>query len=99
MQLAKTPKLPVLDHEPGFLLSDTVSGDKPADVFFGNWKLGMGLCVDVCIANSLELSSGHAGVYDGMAPLKKKVDLKRNKYEARCRERGYLFKPFVWWFL
>ena len=23
------------------------------------------------------------------------MDLKRKKYEAKCRDRGYLFKPFV----
>jgi len=84
VQLGKSAKLPVLDHEPGFLLSDSVSGEKPADVFFGNWKLSGNSVVVFALmfallTNSLELSSGH----DGMAPLKKKVDLKRKKYMKR----------------
>jgi hypothetical protein len=35
--LAKSGKMSVLDREPGFLLSDSVSGEKPADVYFHNW--------------------------------------------------------------
>ena len=93
IQLCKSTKLPVSDHEPGFLLSDDVSGDKPADVFIRNWKMGLGLCLDVCIANSLE--DCWQDPSDAMGPLKKKIDLKMSKYADRCRERGYIFKPFV----
>jgi hypothetical protein len=92
--LAKSGKMSVLDREPGYLLSDSVSGEKPADVYFHNWKLGQGLCVDVCIANSLEFSSDPAP-FNPMEPLINKENLKRGKYQAKCTERGYLFMPFV----
>ena len=93
IQMCRSAKLPVSDHEPGFLLSDTVSGDKPADVFIRNWKLGRGLCLDVCIANSLENCNENPS--DVLGPLKRKVALKNEKYETRCTERGFMFKPFV----
>ena len=83
-----------VERERGFLLSDDVSGEKPADVLLHNWSHAQDLCVDVCIANSLEYSS-LARVFDVMEPLNNKENIKNAKYGHSCRSRGLLFKPFV----
>ena len=49
--------------------------------------------MDVCIANSLENCNEDPS--DVMGPLNRKVNLKNEKYDARCSERGLMFKPFV----
>jgi hypothetical protein len=93
--ICKDAKLSVSDSEPGFLLSNDRSGDRPADLYLRNWERGKNLCVDVCIANSLEYTTVTSRPFDPMEPLNNKENLKNSKYKARCLERGLMFQPFV----
>jgi len=93
--IAKEARLSVA-LEPNFLLSDTVAGDKPADVIF--YQYGSGgrhACVDVTIANSLEDFSTRDSPWKPSASFVRKANDKNRKYLARCSERGFLFVPFV----
>jgi hypothetical protein len=83
-----------VERERGFLLSDDVSGEKPADILIHNWRHAQDLCVDVCIANSLEYSSLNRE-FDPMEPLNNKENIKNAKYGPSCASRGLIFKPFV----
>ena len=76
-----------VERERGFLLSDDVSGEKPADILLHNWLHAQDLSTDVCIANSLE--------FNPMEPLNNKEHIKNAKYAHSCATRGLLFKPFV----
>ena len=76
------------------LLNDVVVGEKPADLLINNWRYGRSLCIDVCIANSLQFFQANRP-FDPMEPLYAKENLKNEHYRARCLDRGLLFEPFV----
>jgi hypothetical protein len=90
---AREALMPV-DSEKGFLLSSDVAGEKPADVLFYNWHLSKNLCVDVCVANSLQYVHVPRP-FVAMEPLNDKENLKNANYFLKCAEKNLLFQPFV----
>ena len=80
--------------EPKWLLEE-VKGtrDRPADVFLPNYRLSSGLCIDVSVVSSFTNLCEAANEVGLNA--KRAENLKKNKYERFCQERGLLFKPFV----
>ena len=69
------------------------SKQRPADVFLPNFANGKGACVDVTIVSSygdIVRAAEHPGWN-----IDKARDRKKKDYDARCREEGWEFIPFV----